>query len=311
MSISTNLFIGKDNVVFHSVIFPSSQLGTKDTWTKLNFLSTTEYLTYEGGKFSKSRGIGVFGDSARKTGVPADVWRYFLLSHPPETSDSEFTWEAFITANNSLLLNNFGNFVNRVTKFVNSRHYGGIIPDWATFYEDSFQSFKEDVNKLLAQYIEDLDSVRIRSALSTVLQISQQGNAFLQAHKLNNALAEQEPSKCAAVVGIAVHLVHLLASLAEPFLPDTAASINAQLLLDPLSIPDRWTADYIKSGHQIGKSEYLFRRIASEKADEWRKMFGSSEAAEVKDGPVPPGKQKGAILKRNTPSRREIRPKEC
>lgn len=76
-------FIGKDNVVYHSVIFPGSQIGTGETWTKLHHLSTTDYLTYEGGKFSKSRDIGVFGDSAQKTGVPSDVWRYYLLSHRP------------------------------------------------------------------------------------------------------------------------------------------------------------------------------------------------------------------------------------
>lgn len=106
-------FIGKDNVVFHSVMFPGTQIATGETWTKLHHLSTTDYLTYEGGKFSKSRGIGVFGDSARETGVASDVWRYYLLAHRPETSDSEFTWDAFIRANNSSLVNNLGNFVNR------------------------------------------------------------------------------------------------------------------------------------------------------------------------------------------------------
>lgn len=122
-------FIGKDNVVFHSVIFPGSQIGTRDTWTKLHHLSATDYLTYEGGKFSKSRRIGVFGDSARKTGVAADIWRYFLLSHRPETGDSEFTWDSFISCNNNLFLKNFGNFVSRVLKFVNSRHYNNIVPN--------------------------------------------------------------------------------------------------------------------------------------------------------------------------------------
>ena len=76
-------FMGKDNVPFHSVIFPGSQIGTKETWTMLHHLSTTEYLNYENGKFSKSRGVGVFGNNAKDTGVPADVWRYYLLKHRP------------------------------------------------------------------------------------------------------------------------------------------------------------------------------------------------------------------------------------
>lgn len=77
---------------FHSIIFPGSQLGTREKWTQVTKLSTTEYLNYEGGKFSKSKSVGVFGNSAKDTGVPVDVWRYYLLSRRPETSDSEFSW---------------------------------------------------------------------------------------------------------------------------------------------------------------------------------------------------------------------------
>lgn len=89
-------FMGKDNVPFHSVIFPGSQIGTGEPWTMLHHLSTTEYLNYENGKFSKSRGVGVFGNNAKDTGVPADVWRYYLLKHRPETADSQFEWRDFM-----------------------------------------------------------------------------------------------------------------------------------------------------------------------------------------------------------------------
>ncbi|EZF78985.1 methionine-tRNA ligase [Trichophyton soudanense CBS 452.61] len=273
-------FIGKDNVIFHSVIFPASQIGTEDTWTKLHHLSTTDYLTYKGGKFSKSRGIGVFGDSAQKTGIPADIWRCFLLSHRPETGDSEFTWDAFVNCNNNLLLKNLGNFVSRVLKFVNSRHYNNIVPNWT---QDSFATFKGEINRLLTQYNRELDAVKIRSAWSTVLQISQQSNGFLQLNRLDNSLAENEPSKCAAVIGIATNTVHLLASLIAPYMPDTANSINAQLRADPLLIPDRWNADSIKPGHEIGRAEHLFTRIKPERADEWRKMYGSDETKRAKE----------------------------
>ncbi|KAK1764390.1 methionyl-tRNA synthetase [Phialemonium atrogriseum] len=276
-------FIGKDNVVFYSVIFPGSQIGTKDTWTTLHHLSTTDYLTYEGGKFSKSRGIGVFGDSAQKTGIPSDIWRYYLLSHRPETGDSEFTWDSFISSNNNLLLKNFGNFVSRVLKFVNSRHYNNIVPDWSEYHEPSFDTWKEEVNNLLTQYIQELDAVKLRSAVSTVLHISQQGNSFLQSNKLDNSLAENEPSKCAAVVGLAINLIHLLASVVAPYMPETARSINTQLRIDPLPILDHWNADSINPGHEIGKAEHLFSRIKPAKAQEWRNMFGREEAMKVKE----------------------------
>jgi methionyl-tRNA synthetase len=78
---------------FHTIIFPASQIGSRENWTKVKHLSTTEYLNYEGGKFSKSKGVGVFGNNARDTGIDADIWRYYLLSRRPETSDSEFKWE--------------------------------------------------------------------------------------------------------------------------------------------------------------------------------------------------------------------------
>jgi methionyl-tRNA synthetase len=181
-------FLGKDNVVYHSVIFPGTQIGTGDT--------------YEGGKFSKSRGVGVFGDSARKTGVPSDVWRFYLLSHRLEAGDSEFNWDAFISANNNLLLKNLGNFVNRVVKFTNGQHYNGVVPDWSEFHDESFNKWMQEVNNLLAQYNRELSAVKLRSGISTVLHVSQLGNGFLQSNKLDNSLAANEHLKCAAVIGL-------------------------------------------------------------------------------------------------------------
>ncbi|KAM7184190.1 tRNA synthetases class I (M) domain containing protein [Rhypophila sp. PSN 637] len=290
-------FMGKDNVVFHSIIFPATQIGTKETWTKLHHLSATDYLTYEGGKFSKSRGIGVFGDSAKKTGVTSDVWRFYLAFHRPESGDTEFTWDSFISDNNNLLLKNLGNFVSRVLKFVNSQNYNSIVPDWTEYHEASFDVFRDDIAKLLTRYIQELDGVKLRSGLSTVLAISQQGNGFLQSNKLDGNLFKNEPPKCAAVIGLAVNLVHLLAALLAPYMPDTASSINKQLSADPLLIPDVWSADSIKPGHKIGKPEHLFRPIKPEKAEEWRKAFGAEEAKKVKKEEAAMKAKKNAALK--------------
>ena len=276
-------FLGKDNVAYHAIMFPGSQIGTRETWTQVHHLASTDYLTYEGGKFSKSRGIGVFGDSAQKTGVPPDVWRYYLLSHRPESGDTEFNWDAFIAANNSTLLNNLGNFVSRVIKFVNSKHYNGIVPDYTKFHDPSFATWKKEVNMLLARYIQELDAVKIRAGIATVLHVSQRGNLFLQANGLNNQLAVTEPLKCAAVIGLAVNLIHLLASIIAPYMPDTSKSMNTQLHADALLIPDLWNSDSIKPGHEIGKPAYLFSTIKAEKGQEWRKLFGSAEAEKIKE----------------------------
>ena len=299
-------FLGKDNVAYHTVIFPGSQIGTRDTWTKLHHLSTTEYLTYEGGKFSKSRGVGVFGDSAQKTGVASDVWRYYLISHRPETSDTEFNWDSFISANNNLLLKNLGNFVSRVVKFVNSKIFENIVPDYTQYHEPSFDIWKEQVNGLLAEYTNKMDAVKIRGALSVVLSISQHGNVFLQSNSLDNKLAENEPLKCAAVIGLAVNLIHLLASIISPFMPDTAKSMNAQLRAEPLSIPSHWNSGSIKPGHQIGKAAYLFSNIKPEKGQEWRGMFGGQEGEKVKEEKVTRKAAKKAAAKGAKASQKEL-----
>ncbi|KAJ5711900.1 methionyl-tRNA synthetase [Penicillium malachiteum] len=265
-------FLGKDNVSYHTVIFPGTQIGTRETWTTLHHLSTTDYLTYKGGKFSKSRGIGEFGDSAQKT----DVWRYYLISHRSEIGDTEFNWDSFISANNNILLKNLGNFVNRVVKFFNSAKFNNIVPDYTQYHQDSFETWKKHVGSLLTDYTDKLEAVKIRAALATVLQL------FLQSNNLDNKLAARAPLKFAAVIGLTVNLIHLLASLLCPFMPETADSINAQLNAAALPIPDDWDTNSIKPGHEIGKANFLFSSLKPQKGPERRGLFGGQEAQKAK-----------------------------
>ncbi|KAK7191102.1 putative methionine--tRNA ligase, cytoplasmic protein rar1 [Paraphaeosphaeria sporulosa] len=276
-------FMGKDNVPFHTVVFPSSQIGTGDKWTMLNTISTTEYLNYEHGKFSKSRGIGVFGNNAKETGIPSDVWRYYLLSHRPETGDTEFEWKGFIDSNNNELLKNLGNFINRVIKFLNSKIYDSIVPDYTKFTSEYLDAHKKKVNEALKRYIAELEDVKIRAALATALHVSSLGNTLLQDNKLDNALATNEPDRCAAVVGMALSHIHLLASLIHPYMPDTTTSILAQLNTSFLTIPDDWEARSLPVGHKIGKAAYLFSQIKPEREQEWREQFGGEEARKAKE----------------------------
>ena len=114
-------FMGKDNIPFHTVIFPCTLMGTHDPWTLVSQISCTEYLNYEDGKFSKSKNTGVFGDQAKETDIPSEVWRFYLLSNRPEQSDSAFYWEDLADKNNNELLKNLGNFVNRCLSFIHNR----------------------------------------------------------------------------------------------------------------------------------------------------------------------------------------------
>ncbi|KAH7356624.1 tRNA synthetases class I (M)-domain-containing protein [Rhexocercosporidium sp. MPI-PUGE-AT-0058] len=273
-------FMGKDNVPFHTVIFPGSQLGTKDKWTKLHNISVTEYLNYEQGKFSKSRGIGVFGDGAKETGIPPSVWRYYLIANRPETGDTQFEWKAFIAGNNSELLANVGNFVNRLVKFVNAK-LGGVIPEFSATYEDDsfdFPGFIGEVNGLLAEYVADMEAVHLRSGLKKFMEISAKGNLIL-AGRLDNANLANSPERTHAIIGLALNLAYLLASLSSPFMPATATSITEQLNAPLLSIPDKWSPGALPGGHKLGKAAYLFTRIPEEKEAEWRGKYGGTQAS--------------------------------
>jgi len=276
-------FMGKDNVPFHSVIFPGSQIGTKEPWTMLHHLSTTEYLNYENGKFSKSRGVGVFGNNAKDTGVPPDVWRYYLLKHRPETADSQFEWRDFIAQNNNELLAKLGNFVNRIIKLVNSKIYDSVIPDYTAMHSDPiFDKAKAEINEHLTQYLKELEAVNLKDGLQRAMDLAQAGNNFVQSQKLDNKLAANEPQRAAAVVGIAINIIYLIASVFEPYLPATSRSILEQLDAPLLFIPDHWTGDDIKPGHKIGKAKYLFTLIDPKKEDEWRGMYGGTQAERLK-----------------------------
>ena len=276
-------FLGKDNVPFHSVIWPGCELGTKDKWTMLHNLSTTEYLNYEGGKFSKSRGIGVFGNNAAQTGVSPDVWRYYLLKNRPETGDTHFEWRSFVDSNNGELLAKLGNLVNRVIKLVTAS-YGSTVPEFTV--PESFQPTLDEITASLRLYIEEMEGVHLRAGVAAAMKLAEAGNGLIQANRLDNTLIANEPERAAAVVGTVINLISLLASVFEPFLPATRKSILEQLdapfaLIPSLQDIDKkggWKPDTIKPGHKIGKAKYLFSRIDPKKADEWRSLFGGSQA---------------------------------
>ena len=275
-------FMGKDNVPFHTVIFPGSQLGTGDKWTMLNHLSTTEYLNYENGKFSKSRGVGVFGDGAKETGIPASVWRYYLLANRPETGDTQFEWKSFIAANNSELLNNFGNFVNRVIKFINAK-LDGAVPEFSPDYKgDDFDAAAviADINETLSLYVADMEAVKLRSGLKRVMELSAKGNLLLQG-RVDNANLTNSPERTRTVLGIAINLVYLLASLSSPYMPSTGASIAEQVNAPLLTIPDSFNPQALSAGHKIGTAAYLFTRIDDKKEKEWREKYGGTQASRL------------------------------
>ncbi|KAI0406358.1 methionyl-tRNA synthetase [Xylaria palmicola] len=278
-------FMGKDNVPFHSIVFPAGQLGTGEEWTKVSRFSTTEYLNYEGGKFSKSRNIGVFGTAVKDTGIDTDVWRFYLLSRRPETSDAEFVWQDFLDVNNNDLLKSLGNLCQRVLKFANA-NFDATIPDKHKYTDEALEKHVADVNGLLQTYLSNMESIKIRQGATTILAISALGNQLLQHNKLSNQLINEDPERCAAVVYLALNHIHLLANLLCPYMPNTASSILTQLGVpkekQTFSIPDVWTATTLKPGEKLGAPALLFSQIPASRATEWQEMFGGDELKKQK-----------------------------
>jgi methionyl-tRNA synthetase len=245
----------------------------------------SEYLNYENTKFSKSRGIGIFGDGAKETGIDASVWRYYLLANRPETGDTQFEWTTFVAANNNELLANLGNFVNRTVKFINAKLDGQVPEFLASYTDDSFDfpGWLAQVNTLLAEYNKEMDSVHLRAGLRKIMEISSQGNALLQ-YRLDNANLAAHPERTKTVLGFALNLCLLLASTVSPYMPSTAEGIVRQLNTELRSIPDTFDPEILKPGHRLNKAEYLFTRIDDKKVAEWKEMFGGnqeSRAAEI------------------------------
>lgn len=223
-------FMGKDNVTFHTVIFPSTLIGTGDEWTLVSQLSTTEFLNYEGTKFSKSKGIGVFGDMAEPTGIASEVWRYYLLTMRPETSDTDFKWDDFQAKNNNELLANLGNLVNRVLVF-STKNFGGKIPKFieSKFGDENDVKFLKETTKLFLQFIDLLTKTQIKDALKVFMEISSAGNGYLQVAAPWNLMKKNsenaDPEKAQTVLYVLCAFVRLIGALAEPFMPSFSAKL--------------------------------------------------------------------------------------
>ncbi|MCX8013350.1 MAG: methionine--tRNA ligase [Rectinema sp.] len=208
-------FIGKDNIPFHTVIFPSSLLGSGRNWTMLHHMSSTEYLNYEAGKFSKSKGIGVFGTDAMETGIPADVWRFYIFWNRPETSDYTFTWSDFQEKVNGELIGNLGNLVNRTLTFV-SRYYEGKIPE-----ADSDSVFWEKVQTLEKQVTEYLERADLRDAFRTIFAIADLANKRFQDEEPWKTRTT-DPARAARLMRDLCLVLKDLAIMLHPYVPRTA-----------------------------------------------------------------------------------------
>lgn len=194
--------MGKDNITFHTVIFPSTLIATGKPWTKLHTISTTEFLNYEVDektgkpkKFSKSRNTGVFGDDAMSTGVPVEVWRYYLLINRPENQDTVFLWSDFIAKNNNELLANLGNFSNRLLKFLASA-FKKTVPAYPGSLNKVDEAFIDNLMKRFHKWVELMEQIKLKDALRAAMELSSECNLYMQENQ-PWALAKTDADRCA------------------------------------------------------------------------------------------------------------------
>ncbi|XP_073708724.1 methionine--tRNA ligase, cytoplasmic [Garra rufa] len=278
-------FMAKDNVPFHSVVFPCSLLGAQDNYTLVNHLIATEYLNYEDTKFSKSRGIGVFGDMAKDTGIPSDVWRFYLLYLRPEGQDSAFSWSDMALKNNSELLNNLGNFINRAGMFV-SKFFDGRVPEMLLNEDD--KRLIAQVCWELKQYIQLLDKVKsVTHDYTQRFTHSRQGNQYIQVNEPWKKIkgGDGDRQRAGTVTGVSVNVACLLSAVLEPYMPTVSHTIREQLQAPPTctSAMLQDTGTFIctlPAGHRIGTVSPLFQKLENEQIEALRKRFGGQQPEE-------------------------------
>lgn len=264
-------FMGKDNVPFHTLSFPATILGSGEPWKLVDYIKSFNYLNYDGGQFSTSRGRGVFMDQALEI-LPSDYWRWWLLSNAPESSDAEFTWDLFQANVNKDLADVLGNFVSRVTKFCRSK-FGETVPEAGTWGDQEADLIKE-LNARIRAYEGFMEAMEVRKSAAELRIIWGAGNEYLQAAAPWSTFKEN-PDQAAAQIRLALNLIRLYAVLSSPFIPDAAQDI-----MDAMNVSDdTWPTDVEKAlqslpaGHGFRVPDVTFRKITDDERDEWKVRF--------------------------------------
>jgi methionyl-tRNA synthetase len=264
-------FMGKDNVPFHTLSFPATILGSGEPWKMVDYLKSFNYLNYDGGQFSTSQGRGVFMDQALSI-LPADYWRWWLLSHAPESSDSEFTWENFQTAVNKDLADVLGNLVSRVTKFAVSK-FGNEVPAGGSFGPLE-TALIADLGARIADYTAHMQAMEVRKAAAELRAIWVIGNEYLQA-AAPWSVVKTDPEQAQAIIRLALNLIRVYAVLSSPFIPDASATMLQAMGTDDSSWPHDISAAMraLPAGHAFTVPENLFRKITDEERTDWQTRF--------------------------------------
>ncbi len=251
-------FIGKDNIVFHCIVFPA-MLKAEGSYILPDNVPSNEFLNLEGDKISTSRNWAVWlheylADFPGKQ----DVLRYVLTANAPETKDNDFTWKDFQARNNNELVAVYGNFVNRALQLT-QKYYEGIVPACGELTEydkqtlDEFKDVKQKVEELL-------DNFKFRDAQKEAMNLARIGNKYI-ADSEPWKLIKTDPERVKTIIFISLQLTANLAIAFEPFLPFSSKKLRNMLNIDSFEWEQLGRIDLLTAGHQLGKPELLFEKI--------------------------------------------------
>ncbi|MEU3464214.1 methionine--tRNA ligase [Streptomyces sp. NPDC006733] len=270
-------FMAKDNVPFHTVMFPATELGTREPWKKVDYVKAFNWLTYYGGKFSTSQRRGIFTDAALDL-LPADYWRYFLIANAPESDDTSFTWEVFSSSVNKDLADTLGNFVNRVLSFSRKR-FGDDVPAGSAAGEAEAK-LGEQIAGLLAEYEGHLNTLQFRKAAAALRALWSAGNSYLE-EKAPWMEIKTDPDGAALTLRTAMNLIHLYAVVSEPFIPSSSAAMRSAFALADdtrtwVSQDEAKALSFLPPGTPFTVPPVLFAKITDEDLDAYRERFGGN-----------------------------------
>ena len=281
-------FIGKDNIVFHCIVFPS-MLHAEGTYLVPDNVPANEFLNLEGDKISTSRNWAVWlHEYLHEFQGKQDVLRYVLCSNAPETKDNDFTWRDFQLKNNSELVAILGNFVNR-TMVLTHKYFNGEIPAISTITDVDKETLNE-LSKFPERISASLESYRFREALNEMMNLARLGNKYLADSEPWKIFAT-DPERVKTILNISLQICANLSIVMEPFLPFSADKLGSMLNFPKLKWNDAGKPDLLKAGFRIGKAELLYEKIEDEAiALQVKKLQDTKIANESKEKPVAPAK---------------------
>ncbi len=274
-------FMGKDNVAFHTLSFPTTIMGSGQPWKLVDELKAFNWVTWYGGKFSTSQKRGVFMDQAIDI-APSDYWRWHLMANAPESSDAAFTWEDFQASVNSDLANVLGNFVNRITSYC-VKKFDGVVPEGGEI-TDAEKWIQAELAERLPRMVSFYEAREFRKAMAETRAVWAAGNEYLtQAAPWTHYKTNVDQAAMGVRVGL--NLVALFGVLAQPIIPDAAEKI-----LSAMNIPEQFRTwnfreasfddgplNALPINHPISAPPVLFTKIEAEDIEAWTERFGGAE----------------------------------